>query len=103
MLHIPGVIKVEVLQVAFKINQRFVLWEFLAGTGPSTSLMICIICQADPTELMFAVGASHMHATLVFVNVYTTLRAFFCVQFYPGSRVLFNADLLLPGLQRLAV
>ena len=62
--------------------------------------MFFVIAKAQPAEFVFTFFASHMHATLVFLNVGFALRTSLSVYFDPicGIRFIVASNSVKPGL-----
>ena len=66
--------------------------------------MLPVVTHAEPAELILALTARHMHASLIFLNWTLALWAWLRVQLHPVIRVVVSlADSICPSDQVIAV
>ena len=59
--------------------------------------MLLVISTTKPAEFVLTVLASHMHTTLILLNVSVALRARLCIQLYPDIIVIISTiDPVIP-------
>lgn len=50
--------------------------------------MVSVISKTEPTKLVSALRASHVHTTLILLNLYLALGAVLCVEFNPNISII---------------